>query len=122
LSIWYVRPDGSNLAQVIEDAVNVILDVGVPWLEKFTNLAYALTEYRHPREVGRDEYVCAYGTLKAAAEGSAVALALRGFDAAISLWQSVLDSEYYSRLPDTLEQARSILSLINDVRQGRAGQ
>ncbi len=112
--IWYVRPDGENLGAVIDDAVAAIVDVGLPWLDAFGDLSHALSEYRTPRQVGRKEYVCAFGTEKAADEGSAVAFALGDLDAARSLWQAVIDSPYYARFPETLAKARSILSSIDD--------
>lgn len=114
LDIWYVRLDGSNLDAVIDDARRVILDVGLPWLEKFTSLPYALAEYQRPHEYNREDDVCALGTLNGAEEGSAIALALKDFETATALWQSVVDSEYYTRFPDALEKARSILSLIGE--------
>ncbi|HEX4052795.1 MAG TPA: hypothetical protein VHX86_00885 [Tepidisphaeraceae bacterium] len=116
LGIWYVRPDGSNLAAVIQDALSVIVDVGLPWLEKFTSLPYALAEYQRPREVGREEYVCAFGTFKAAAEGSALAFSLKDYAAAKSLWRSVVESDRGSRHPEWLEQARAIIALCDERR------
>jgi hypothetical protein len=113
LGIWYVRPDGSNLVDVIEDALSVIVDIGLPWLEKVTRLPYALAEYQRPRELNRTEYVSAFGTLAAAEAGSAIAFLLNELEAAMALWESVATSDYYSRFPETLEQARSILSALN---------
>jgi hypothetical protein len=114
LGIWYVHPNGSNLTAVIEDALGVILEVGSPWLEKFTNITYALTEYQRPREIGRKEYVCAFGTFKAAAEGSALAFSLKDYAAAINLWRAVEESDRGSRNAEWLEQARSIICLCEE--------
>jgi hypothetical protein len=120
--IWYVQADGANLSNVVDDACQAIIKTGLTWLEEFSNLSYALTEYQRPRELDRTESVAAFGTLSAADEGSAIAFALNDLEAAKALWQSIITSEYYSRFPDTLEQARSILSVINaaQVKTSRA--
>jgi hypothetical protein len=82
-------------------------------VEKFTSLQYALSEYQRPRELGRKEYVCAFGTFKAAREGSAIAYVLKDYKAVRSLWQAVVESDHGSRNPEWLEQARTVISIVD---------
>ena len=35
--IWYVRPDGSNLSEAVEDARSVLMTTGVDWLDEFSS-------------------------------------------------------------------------------------
>jgi hypothetical protein len=35
--IWYVRPDGSNLTEAVEDARSVLLTTGMDWLDEFSS-------------------------------------------------------------------------------------
>jgi hypothetical protein len=46
--LWYVREDGSNLREVIEDARYVLLTAGMMWVDEFSDpsriLAFAETE------------------------------------------------------------------------------
>jgi hypothetical protein len=39
--IWYVKPDGSNVERVVRDARDRILDEGIPWLERFSDISEA---------------------------------------------------------------------------------
>ena len=39
--VWYVRTDGANLDEVVEDARDRVLAVGVPWLERLADVAVA---------------------------------------------------------------------------------
>jgi hypothetical protein len=32
--VWYVREDGSNLVEVVEDALRAVLDLGVPFIDR----------------------------------------------------------------------------------------
>ncbi len=116
--IWYIAPDGSNLVDVVDDAMRVIVDVGLPWLEKFTSLPYALAEYQQPRDVGRKEYVCAFGTFKAAAEGSALAFSLKDYGAARRLWHAFMECERRYQNPEWLEQARTVIALCEERDSG----
>ena len=36
--IWFVRPDGSNLGEVVGDASSVLLGEGMAWLDEFSDL------------------------------------------------------------------------------------
>ncbi len=44
--IWHVRPDGSNLDAVVEDAWAGIRKQALPWLETFSNIEHALNVFR----------------------------------------------------------------------------
>jgi hypothetical protein len=46
--VWFVLPDGSNLEAAVVDARDQILSVGIPWLERLSDLSEAR---RHFREV-----------------------------------------------------------------------
>jgi len=35
--IWYVRPNGSNLTEAVEDARSVLMTIGMAWLDEFSN-------------------------------------------------------------------------------------
>jgi hypothetical protein len=39
--IWYVKPDGSNVEAVVRDARGRILEDGIPWLERFSDIREA---------------------------------------------------------------------------------
>jgi len=39
--VWYVRTDGANLDEVVRDARDRVLAVGVPWLERLADVAVA---------------------------------------------------------------------------------
>ena len=112
--IWYVAPDGSNVAAVVEDAREAIGRGGLPWLAKYTDLNFVLSEYLKPRSLGRVEHVCAFGTTKAAAEGSAVAFELGEFEAAARLWEGVVNSDYYAKFPETIKMANDVLSMLRE--------
>jgi len=36
--VWYVRPDGSNVTETVDDARSVLLTTGVAWLDEFSDL------------------------------------------------------------------------------------
>lgn len=36
--VWFVREDGSNLTEVVEDACSVLLTTGIAWIEEFSDL------------------------------------------------------------------------------------
>jgi hypothetical protein len=40
--VWYVREDGSNIAEAVEDALAVLLTTGMDWIDEFTDLARIL--------------------------------------------------------------------------------
>jgi len=42
---WYVRPDGSNVAEVVDDALNQLQTRGMNWLSQFHDLAAALDAF-----------------------------------------------------------------------------
>ena len=42
--IWYIDPEGDNLAQVIADAIHIIKTKAEPWFEKHENLDQVLSE------------------------------------------------------------------------------
>lgn len=114
LGIWYIRADGSNLTDIVDDALKVIIDIGLPWLERFTSLPYALAKYQQPREVGRKEHVCALGTFKAAVEGSALAFSLKDYAAAKRLWNAFMECDRRFQNPEWVEQARTVISLCDE--------
>ncbi|TME48392.1 MAG: DUF4304 domain-containing protein [Chloroflexi bacterium] len=42
---WYVRPDGTNVADVVEDALNELRTRGIAWLTQFHDMAAALDAF-----------------------------------------------------------------------------
>jgi uncharacterized protein DUF4304 len=44
--VWYVRGDGSNVNLVVADAHDRILDVGIPWLDRLSDLAEARRHFQ----------------------------------------------------------------------------
>lgn len=40
--VWFVREDGSNLREVVEDACEVLLTTGMDWIDEFAHLARIL--------------------------------------------------------------------------------
>jgi hypothetical protein len=53
--IWYVLPDGSNLDEVLDDALRAILDTGLPWLERVSGPASRLLRGAELARLGRRE-------------------------------------------------------------------
>jgi hypothetical protein len=41
--VWFVRPDGSNLSEVVEDACSVLLTTGMAWIGEFSDLSRILS-------------------------------------------------------------------------------
>jgi len=41
--IWFVRGDGSNLSEVVEDACSVLLATGIAWIDEFSDLSRILS-------------------------------------------------------------------------------
>jgi hypothetical protein len=48
--VWYVDPSGQNLKVVIEDAKKVILENGLPWFNRFTDLNEVLRTLQEDSE------------------------------------------------------------------------
>ena len=73
--VWYVRTDGANLDEVVEDARNIVLAVGVPWLERLADVADARQHFaeapstNHARGIVAEGYE---GALGSPARGRAV--------------------------------------------------
>ena len=44
--VWFVVPDGSNVNAVVSDALSRILEVGIPWLERLSDLREARGHFR----------------------------------------------------------------------------
>jgi hypothetical protein len=40
--VWFVREDGSNLSEVVDDARAVLLTTGMAWINEFSDLARIL--------------------------------------------------------------------------------
>jgi precorrin-6x reductase len=41
--VWFVREDGSNLSEVVDDARAVLLTTGMAWINEFSDLARILS-------------------------------------------------------------------------------
>lgn len=41
--IWFVRPDGSNLSEIVDDARSVLLTTGMAWIDEFSDLSRILS-------------------------------------------------------------------------------
>jgi hypothetical protein len=54
--VWYVRPDGSNLTELIEDARKAVLERGLPWLDSFSDLDKACEAFKS-RPESDEEYL-----------------------------------------------------------------
>ena len=52
--IWFVRGDGSNVSEVVEDACAVLLTTGVAWIDEFSDLIRILRSRRTSLKMGRD--------------------------------------------------------------------
>jgi hypothetical protein len=48
--VWYVDPSGQNLKVVIEDATKAILEHGLPWFNRFTDLSEVLRTLQEDSE------------------------------------------------------------------------
>jgi len=48
--VWFVREDGSNLSEVVEDARSVLLTNGMAWFDEFTDLSRVLAYARNERD------------------------------------------------------------------------
>lgn len=48
--IWFIDPSGSNLNEVIQDALDVILTDGLPWFEEFSNDQIVLDTFKNEKE------------------------------------------------------------------------
>lgn len=44
--IWFVRPDGSNIRDVVEDALKVLTEIGLPWFASLESVAAMLMTAR----------------------------------------------------------------------------
>ncbi len=111
-NIWYVRPDGSKIDETVNDARRVVLETGLPWLDRFSDLRYTLAQYLTPHTLGQIPAVATLGSVACARAGAAIALHLNDPAAAALLWQSVLDNAFYAKLPVFLEEARQALAVI----------
>ena len=55
--VWFVQPDGSNLSLVISDALARILEIGLPWLERLSDLSEARRHFREVADTYQDRGV-----------------------------------------------------------------
>jgi hypothetical protein len=60
MDVWYVDPSGQNLKVVIEDAKKVILENGLPWFSRFTDLNEVLRTLQEDSE--SNEGTSGFGT------------------------------------------------------------
>lgn len=44
--VWFVAHDGSNLDEVVADAIEQVVRIGVPWLDRLSDLPEALRTFR----------------------------------------------------------------------------
>jgi Domain of unknown function (DUF4304) len=117
--VWYVVDDGSNVDDVVADARDRILEIGLPWLERLSDLSEARRSFRedgttsHAPGITAESYGGALGCpARWQAIGAlSIALAdLRGIDEAIA---AMADQRYYQERPadlDALRTARSALA------------
>jgi hypothetical protein len=60
--IWYVKPDGSNAEAIVTDARDRILQEGIPWLERLSDLREARRAFAEDPGHGDEDYCGALGS------------------------------------------------------------
>lgn len=118
-NIWFVREDGSNLEDVVEDARKQIESKAPPWFQEFSDPHMALDAFQHRKDTFYKRSIAiellggGLGSLSRAEIVSALALSLDNSKLAKSAWQVVIDNPFYARFPDMLELAQSRIAALS---------
>jgi hypothetical protein len=59
--VWYVRTDGANIDEVVRDARDRVMTVGVPWLERLADLDVARRHFAEVRSTNHAPGIVAEG-------------------------------------------------------------
>lgn len=98
--IWYVKEDGSNLEEVIEDAKKTIISKGFEWFNKKTNLPLALKAIEKEKK-GVNGLSWANAEII-----SAIALRLNDPQRAIEAYEGIITNPFYIRIHDYDKQEK----------------
>ncbi len=111
--IWYVLEDGSNLEEVIDDSIAVILEKGIPWLDELSDLTYALKVFLNKPETEFESYSGSFISLGRGRVVSAIAIRLGKHALAKEYLVSILNDPFYSRSQDIQKEVRRVLELLD---------
>lgn len=118
--VWYVDPNGENLPEVVRDARDAVLDQAMPWLEKYSDEAFALgaLETRpdtfYEPGILNEDFGGVVGSLGRAMTASVLALELGDKKHAIEIWRNLLKNPYYELLDDIRRDAQANIKWIEE--------
>jgi hypothetical protein len=116
--VWYVADDGLNIGEVVADARDRVVETGLPWLERLSDLREARRAFRedadtnHAPGIVAEKFGGALGSPRRWQSIGALSIALgdvRGIDEAI---RAMAEQRYYQERPadlDALRAARATL-------------
>jgi len=111
--VWYVRPDGSNVDEVVVDAREQILAIGLPWLDRLSDLNEARRAFLEDEETDHSPGIVAEGysgALGSPARWHAIAalsIALGDADGFEWATEAMAKQEYYRERHADLESLRT---------------
>ncbi|HZK81234.1 MAG TPA: DUF4304 domain-containing protein [Humisphaera sp.] len=109
--IWYVEPSGKNIVEVVVNARNVILSRGIPWFDDYDDPRRALDHYL---KSGNNSLMASNGSIAAALDGGALAVALGDKSAARHLWEAVIRG--YAGDADVIRKAKKRIAQIDALK------